>query len=401
MFDLPVEMVDSDRGRSGPLRPAAGRVLIDARPLQGADAQRGIGSYVRGLVAGMLEAGFDSQVALLFDGRRPVPELPTGGFAAYTVRRRYRGRAGLLEEARSLGRELERIGPDLYHATTLALPARSPVPLVVTLHDLIPWALGGRRLFGERTRWWLGRRLLRRADLVLAVSEATAADGRRLAGLIPDRLRVIPEGLAPGFAPAPGAAERVVERHHLRGPYVLFVGALDSRKDPGAMLRALEVARAAGADVELILAGGASRQAPGDMAGARRLGYLPHAELVDLYSAAACMVFPSRYEGFGLPVLEAMGCGCPVVAYRNSSLPEVAGDAARLVPDGDAEALGRVAAELVLDPEAAQRARRAGLERARHFTWRRSARETIAAYRGLMAHSRPKTPAADSPGRLP
>jgi glycosyltransferase involved in cell wall biosynthesis len=170
----------------------------------------------------------------------------------------------------------------------------------------------------------------------------------------------------------------------VRGPYLVFVGALDARKDPAALLRAWEVARRAGAEVELVLAGAASRQAPADMGPARRLGYLEHGALVDLYSAATCLVFPSRYEGFGLPVLEAMACGCPVVTYRNSSLPEVAGAAAVLVADGDAEALGRAAAEIALDPERAAELRAAGLARARAFSWESAARSTIAAYERVL-----------------
>jgi glycosyltransferase involved in cell wall biosynthesis len=356
------------------------RVLLDARALQGADAQRGIGSYVRGLILGLHEDGFDRCSALLFDGGLPLPPVPNGDFVAYTVRRRYSGRLGRVEEAVTMRADLERIRPAAYHATTLALPASSPVPLVATVHDLIPWALGGWSLFGERTRWWLGRRLLRRADLVLAPSEATASDACRLARVATDRIRVIHEGLAPGFCPAEGAAERVAQRHGIRKPYLLFVGALDARKDPRGLLRAWEVARSAGADVELVLAGAGSRQAPANMGAARRLGYLELPALVDLYTAATCLVFPSRYEGFGLPLLEAMGCGCPAVTYRNSSLPEVAGDAVILVPDGDADALGRAAAEVVLQPRVASRLRRAGLARAARFSWRKTARATIAAY---------------------
>ncbi|HXM55796.1 MAG TPA: glycosyltransferase family 1 protein [Candidatus Dormibacteraeota bacterium] len=356
------------------------RVLLDARALQGADAQRGIGSYVRGLILGLREEGFDVCTALLFEAGADVPPVPAGDFVAYTVRRRYNGRLGRVEEAMAMPGDLRRIGPAVYHATTLALPSASPVPLVATVHDLIPWALGGSRLLGERTRWWLGRRLLHHADLVIAPSKATAEDARRLARVDGERLLVIPEGLAPGFVPAEGAAERVAERYGLRKPYLLFVGALDARKDPRALLRAWEVAREAGADVELVLAGGDSRQAPADMGAARRLGYLQLPELVDLYAAATCLVFPTRYEGFGLTLLEAMGCGCPVVTYRNSSLPEVAGDAAVLVPDGDAEALGRAAAEVALRPDVAVRLRHAGLARAARFSWRKTARATIAAY---------------------
>jgi glycosyltransferase involved in cell wall biosynthesis len=361
------------------------RVVVDARPLQDDHAARGIGSYVRGLIVGLAERGFDERTALLFDAGWPVPPLPKGDWVACTVRRRYRGRLGLVEESQAMGRDLLRLRPALYHATTLALPGRSPVPLVVTLHDLIPWVGGGWRMLGERSRWWLGRRLLGRADLVITPSEATAADARRLTDLEDDRLLVIPEGVAPGFTPAEGARERVAERHGVRGPYLLFVGALDARKDPRALLHAWETARAAGAGLELVLAGAASRQAPADMGAARRLGYVEHAALVDLYAAATCLVFPSRYEGFGLPVLEAMACGCPVVAYRNSSLPEVAGDAAVLVRDGDAAALGRAAAEVALDPRRAAELRAAGQARAREFTWSRAAAATIAAYDRVLA----------------
>ncbi len=363
---------------------ATRRVLLDARPLQDAHAQRGIGSYVRGLIAGLLDQGFDGRTALLFDAAVPQPPLPEGDWIAYRVRRRYRDRLGLIEEAATMSADLRRLRPALYHATTLALPGRSPVPLVVTLHDLIPWLTGGWRMMGERSRWLLGRRLLRRADLVITPSEATARDGRNVASVRDNRLVVIPEGVAPGFVPAEGARDRVAKRHGLAKPYFLFVGALDVRKDPGALLRAWETARQAGADVDLILAGAASRQAPVDLGAAKRLGYLEHSDLVDLYSAATCLLFPSRYEGFGLPVLEAMACGCPVVTYQNSSLPEVAGAAAVLVRDGDFEAMGRAAAQVALDPNRAAKLRKAGLARAREFSWGKAARATIAVYRRFL-----------------
>jgi glycosyltransferase involved in cell wall biosynthesis len=376
------------------------RVLLDARPLQGPDAQRGIGSYVRGLIAGLRDEGFADRTALLFDAGLPLPRVPGGDFVAFTVRRRYHGRSGTIEESVVMGDDLARIRPALYHATTLALPGRSPVPVLATVHDLIPWAVRSWRMLGERSRWALAPRLLRRADLVLTPSEATAADARRLAGVREERIRVVPEGVAAGFRPADGAAGRVSQRHGIRKPYLLFVGALDARKSPMALLRGWQVAMAAGADVELVLAGPSSRQAPADMGPARRLGYLDLPALVDLYSAAACLLFPSRYEGFGLPLLEAMACGCPVVAYRNSSLPEVAGDAGLLVPDGDADALGRAAAEVVLGAELASRLRGAGLARAAGFSWRRAARRTIAIYRPFLGAVRDGA-AAQAPGRGP
>src|SRR5215472_2878894 len=372
------------QGMTAQRMDAGRRILLDARPLQDGHAQRGIGSYVRGLIVGLRDQAFDGRTALLFDATVPLPPLPEGDWLAYGVRRRYRDRLGLIEEAATMPADLRRIRPALYHATTLALPGRSPMPMVVTLHDLIPWLTGGWRMMGERSRWWLGRRLLRRADVVIAPSEATARAAREVADVKDEQLVVIPEGVAPGFVPAEGARDRVARRHGLIKPYFVFVGALDVRKDPRALLRAWETAKQAGAGVDLVLAGAASRQAPVDMAAARRLGYLEHSDLVDLYSAATALLFPSRCEGFGLPILEAMACGCPVVTYRNSSLPEVAGDAAVLVADGDFEAMGRAAAEIALDPNLAAVLRNAGLRRSRQFSWRKAAQATIAVYRPFL-----------------
>lgn len=359
------------------------RIVIDARGMQGAHARRGIGTYTRGLVSGLLRAGLGPELGLLLDSGEPLPDLPPDtGLVVYTVRRRYRGRFAPWEDAVLLGGEIQRIEPRLFHALTLQLPGRSPCPVVATVHDLIPWAYGGPALRGDRLRYGPGRRRLASvADRVIAVSRSTAADLELYARVPQDRIRVVPEGVDPAYRPVPGATGA---RWGIDRPYLVFAGALDVRKDPRALMRAWAAAGAEGADCELVLAGAAGAQAPRDMGAARRLGYLPVDELAELLSGAACLVFPSRYEGFGLPVLEAMACGCPVATYDNSSLPEVAGRAAVMVEDGDAEALGRAAARLVLDPAAAARARREGLAWSRRFTWDRAAAQTIAVYRELI-----------------
>jgi glycosyltransferase involved in cell wall biosynthesis len=356
-------------------------VLLDMRPLQGPSGGRGIGSYARGLLGGLIELGFDSNLTLLLDAAFDEPALPPGGYRLAGSRRRYHGQLAAFEEAVALGSDLERIGPDVYHAIDLRLPGRSPCPLVVTLHDLIPWSWGGPRMRGERFRFWLGRRLLKRAAAVIAVSRTTADDASRLAGVDPDSVRVIPEAADPAFKPRPGADERVAKRFGLTPGYLLFVGALDARKDPASLLRAWDVAKRSNPQLQLAVAGDPGAQAPAAMPGAHRLGRVDRDALADLYTAAGCLVFPSRYEGFGLPCLEAMACGCPVATYRNSSLPEVVGSAGSLVDDGDAEALGRAAAAMLEDRN---RWQKAGLERARTFTWRNSARDTIAAYESLL-----------------
>ena len=360
------------------------RILLDARPLQGPSALRGIGRYARGLLEGLLQEGFEDRVSLLLDRGLPQPELPPGRWRLELTARRYRGRLAVYEDAVATNLDLERLRPALFHALALTLPGRARCPLVVTLHDLIPWALGGRRLLGERVRYWPARRLLRRADLVLAVSEATAGDARRLLGIAPQRLRVVPEGVDPALSPRAEAAAGVRERWGLERPFFLYVGALDARKDPRALLAAWRVAREAGADCDLVLAGEPGPQAPAELEGGRRLGYVSDEELAQLLSAAVCLLFPTRYEGFGLPALEAMACGCPVLAYSNSSLPELVGEAGILVPDGDHRALGQAAARLALDRALARRLGEAGRLRAQGYTWRRAARLTIGAYRSLL-----------------
>jgi len=356
-------------------------VLLDMRPLQGPSGSRGIGSYARGLLGGLISEGFDSNLTLLLDADLPEPSLPAGAYRLAGSRRRSHGQLSAYEEAVALGLDLNRIGPDVYHAVDLRLPGRPPCPVVVTLHDLIPWAWGGPRMRGERFRYWLGKRLLKRMDAVLAVSQATADDAARYAHVDQGRIRVVYEAADPLFAPRPGAAGRVKERWSVEAGYLLFVGALDARKDPVGLLRAWAVAKETRPESPLVIAGAPGRQAPATMLGATLLGSVDQPELADLYTAAGCLVFPSRYEGFGLPCLEAMACGCPVAAYRNSSLPEVVGEAGKLVPDGDADALGRAAAELTANPESA---RRAGLDRAKAFTWRKTARQTISAYESLL-----------------
>jgi len=364
------------------LRKGAGRpsVLLDMRPLQGPSAARGVGAYARGLLAGLIEIGFDSRLTLLLDAAFDTPALPVGGYKLAACRRRSHGQLAAYEDAVALNADIRRLSPDVYHAIDFHLPGRSPRPLVVTLHDLIPWTWGGAVMRGERLRYWVGKRLLSRADLVLAVSQATADDAVRLRTVPRARIRVVPEAAGPAFSPKPGAAQRVRHRWGMERAYLLFVGALDARKDPPGLLRAWAVARQTHPDLQLLIAGDPGRQAP-RMPGAFQLGRVDDVGLADLYTAAACLPFPSRYEGFGLPCLEAMACGCPVAAYRNSSLPEVVDDAGLLVTDGDADALGHAAAEMIREPE---RWRQAGLRRARQFSWAQTARAVVSAYESVL-----------------
>jgi glycosyltransferase involved in cell wall biosynthesis len=270
-----------------------------------------------------------------------------------------------LRMAWSLPRALRRLGADLCH-TQYALPLRSPCPVVVTVHD-VSFAKGGE-LMGRKDRAVFGLvvpRAVRGAARVLTVSERTKRDLVELYDGPAEHIVVTPNGVDPAFSPGDGS-----------GDYVLSVGAIQRRKN---QLAALEAAREVG--LALVVAG--PEKDPGVVEelrrrGARLEGYVAIERLAELYRGAACLVQSSRFEGFGLPVVEAMASGTPVVAVSDPALSEVAGDAAVVVgEEGLAEGIRTALAER-------ERLVGAGLERARAFSWRATAERTLAVYREVL-----------------
>jgi glycosyltransferase involved in cell wall biosynthesis len=260
------------------------------------------------------------------------------------------------------------------------LPVAAPGRLVVTVHDLS---------FEHRAEWMATRdraifrtlvpRAARRADAVLTVSEWTRKELLEYYGVPAERVIVTPNGVDPAFVPEGPRRDGA--------PYLLFVGAIQPRKDPLTAVSALGLLDP---DLRLLLAGPEKQGGRELREAVRRLGLSGRVELLghvdtsalaSLYRGAACLVFPSRFEGFGLPVIESMACGTPVVAARTSAIPEVAGDAAVLVEPGDPEALA-AGVERALAEQEQLIAR--GLERARSFSWERAARRTLAVYRDLL-----------------
>jgi glycosyltransferase involved in cell wall biosynthesis len=216
-------------------------------------------------------------------------------------------------------------------------------------------------------------RSARCADHVLVVSERTKRDVVELYGLRPEQVTVTPNGVDAAFFPAQDGTDVEV---HLRR-YLLFVGAIQERKNP---LAALEAAQAVG--LPLVVAGPEKDAALAESlraGGADLRGYVEKEQLAELYRSASALLLPSRYEGFGLPVLEAMACGTPVVVTGDEALREVAGDAAVYADDGDFPGAVRRALS-----EHDQRAA-AGIERARLFSWKKTARRTADVYRNVLA----------------
>ena len=276
---------------------------------------------------------------------------------------------------------LRRLRPALAHFQH-ALPLVCPCPAVVTVHDLSferdPSVMGTRDRLIFRTAV---PRSARRADRVLAVSERTKRDLIELYEIPAEKIVVTPNGVDPAFSPEG-------PREDGAPPYALVVGTLQPRKDPEAAIEALGLL--GDVTLRLVFAG----PDKGGQAAAERMaersglagrvefrGHVPREELAALYRGAACLVFPSRYEGFGLPALEAMATGTPVVATTAGALPEVAGNAAILVEDRNPAALAGGIERALADRE---RLVAAGLERAKRFTWAETARRTLEVYREVL-----------------
>jgi len=312
---------------------------------------------------------------------------PPGGFA-YVPDATYR----LLPEARFIGRHLQwpatirRLHPDVYFGPAGALPlGRLGCPAVITVHDLAiyrnPRWFPGRQPLS--TRFVVPRSVLR-ADVVISVSENTARDIVDIFGLDRARIQVVPHGISPKFRPM-SAEERAEARARLGLPerFILFVGTIEPRKNLETLLDAWVLMRDR-PDLVVVGSWGWNYQAVRDKMA--RLGpRLHHLDSVDpdelpaLYNLARVFAHPAWYEGFGLPPLEAMACGTPAVVSDRSSLPEVVGDAAMVVPADQPDAWRKALERVMGDTQLAADLRHRGILRAAEFSWDRAARLTWSA----------------------
>ncbi|MGQ0645832.1 MAG: glycosyltransferase family 4 protein [Elusimicrobiota bacterium] len=299
--------------------------------------------------------------------------------------------------------EMMREPVDVFHTQYVGVPANG-ARLVLTVHDLsfefYPQAFPWNRAMALRLTRWSARR----ADAVLAVSESTKRDLMRMYGVPEERVHVVPNAADPVFFPCRDAAEirRVKTRYGLDGRYFIAVGALHPRKNLGRLLDAYQSLRSLpGFRHQLALVGEpAWGPALKRRAGVVFTGHVGPDDLRALYGGASALVYPSLYEGFGLPPLEAMACGAPAIVSNSSSLPEVCGDAAVYVDPMDAGDIRRAMLEVARGPDLRRAMRERGLRRAARFSWRETARKTLRVYESAAAREAVPAEAAPCPADL-
>ncbi len=369
------------------------KVAIDYTP---ALKQRGgIGRYTRGLVQALASIDRDREYLLLASRDAPpddfpwpdnfrVKRLPVSERAATIVWQRLRLPIPIELFSGPVG---------IYHSPNYVLPPIRRAFSIVTIHDLSFWKLP------EYAEPSLSKylkaavpRAVARANHILADSEATRRDIVELLEVPPEKVTVVYSGVEPRFRPTPEAAERVRAKYRLGSErFILSLGTLEPRKNFDGLVRAFSLAKQSGSiPHHLVIAGGKGWLYEGIFREVEAspyheqihmIGFVDEEDLPALYSASDLFAYPSHYEGFGLPPLESMACGTPVLAARNSSLPEVLGNAAIWVTSESEEEIAEGLVRALTDEELRRSLITAGLRQAREFTWERGASQLLEVYR--------------------
>ena len=357
----------------------------------------GVGYYTARLMEGLAgDAGQGIVTRLVVFSNREVPLGAHNGNVAVHERGRFGVRSVWMQFV--LPWILREVRPDIVHFTNYLAPLACPVPYVVSIHDMTMSLLPGYHTAKKRLLTsTLVPRVARGAHLVLAPSESTRRDVMRLLGLPPERVRVVPYAPGPEFSPRPPDPQRLASGYGLSGPYFLYVGTVEPRKNLARTLRAFATLAQALPEHRFVLAGQQGwnsedvlREVQASAGRVLQLGYVKEEDLPLMYAHATALVDPSLYEGFGLPVVEAMACGTPVITSRGSSLEEIGGDAVVLVDPRDEHALAEAMQAVATDAALAASLRARGLQAARRFDWGRTARATAESYRDALAMGPPR-----------
>lgn len=370
-------------------------IAIDARRIR----DFGIGTYIRSLIHALACIDNENRYTVVTGPGdvRTLAGLPENFHAASYSR----GDRSYLDHL-TFPIFLHSLSPDLVHIPLARVPLLMIRPYVVTIHDLANLFFEEEASkFRMQLRRYRFRRGLVRAERVIAVSEATRRDCQTQLGIPPERICRVYNAPDPGFlaAPSPDQSDerrRILERYQIEHPFLLYAGNIRRHKNVPRLVEAFAVLREQlsahpqYSGLRLVIIGDTISQYPAVRQAVIRskmehvvrfLGFVPFETLRCFYQAAAAFVFPSRYEGFGLPPLEAMACGTPVVASNVSSLPEVVGDAAMLVNPENVFDIARGIRDVLLDEQLRATLIEKGREQAARFSWERTARQVLDIYR--------------------
>ncbi|MCZ6799628.1 MAG: glycosyltransferase family 1 protein [Nitrospirae bacterium] len=364
------------------------RIGIDVSPAL--SPHGGVSNYVRHLLSALLELGnSDEFVAYISKNTRKPHSLPKWeSFPNLKLER---------IKTFSFARPSKVDSMDLFHGTNFKAQAQGRHGYVLTIHDL--WLdrfpQYSKKLLGQPLSFKRTRERVKRASRVIAVSQFTAQEVRDLYGVEPEKITTIHHGVSNNFFPDPDRDRLTIlqQKYHLpSSPYILFVGGADPRKNHRPLFQAFAHNHRLQKTYHLVAVGNSRVRDASLHETCRTLGIsekvscievVPKEDLRLLYSHADVFVFPSRYEGFGFPVLEAMACGVPVITSRGSALPEVAGDAALFFDPNNVEELGEAISCVLENAEVKTELRTRGPARAKQFSWEQTALKTMNVYRDL------------------
>lgn len=345
--------------------------------------ESGVGRYVAELLGALTRLG-QLDVVVYHDPRKPVPGIDACDVETVSVEAGKYSLAGQVEMARRVRRD----GLDVFHSPFYAVPLVASCPVVLTVHDLIPFRFPIYRPVKLAVVKAGYRMAARKAKQIIAVSKNTATDAQKILGVSASRITVVHNAAAAVFQPQAKQCELAAlqEKFGVEPPYVLAASASNWRaKNLEGALQALAVAQNKagfqtviyGPQEGIRAAGGSARWGLLEM---RIAGPVETGELAALFRHARAFIMPSLYEGFGLPVVEAMACGCPVVTSTGGSLAEVAGEGAQIFDPADVAGMAAAVAKLVTDEDEARKWQAAAVRRAADFSWEKAARETMAVY---------------------
>ncbi|MBN1680948.1 MAG: glycosyltransferase family 4 protein [Anaerolineae bacterium] len=360
------------------------------------NSRAGLGRYARSLAQAVIDVS--EMPPTLFYNRTAQAQVPPEWqhIPQRAIRLGYKPWRMLVWQGQLFRVPFKRLvpGATLFHATEHLLMPLGNVPAVMTVHDLI------FKLFPEHHKrlnyWYLNTAMplfVRRADAIIVVSQATKNDLIRHYGTPDSKITVVHEAAAPHFRVVPAAeVERVREKYQLPDRFLLVVGTIEPRKNLARLVESLARLRRTYRDLQLVVVGSKGWlveaffrriEELGLRDAVRMLGYVPDADLPAVFRAATVYVMASMYEGAGLPVLEAMACGAPVVSSRESSMPELGADVPRYFNPYDVDNMTDVLNMVLADDSMRAGMAAAGPPRAARFSWERAARETLAVYRSV------------------